>query len=387
MHQVKAYHLHNNIMSKKNNAFTCVVCTKATSKYTCPKCRIPYCSVNCYTKHGTTCTEAFFRDHVEDELLMRSGGTSMTGPEVVREKKKMLDILKRTAGNEDLAEQQRFELDELQKLSLLAKKEDDISLDDLSSEQRRHFLRAVSDGSIVTGVDYNIINIWKPWWVENQQIEPRQHNHTHKPLISPVSSSSSFTTNSSISKSLAVRIFCLGDSITAGYTNKGKKYYPYSRYLEDQLSNNYVEVDYCGMCGWTTKNFLKSRNKINQGRDYSGTDGGSGIVKRIQTRMNENDEYHHIIIQLGINDILDVIQKNRKELNQNNDVYLAYAESIVNNIMELHQHSRNACPALITHAVTIPEPSECKKTPLSESMRLATNDVLKKVCTFCYFEQ
>ena len=72
---------------------------------------------------------------------MRSGGTSMTGPEVVREKKKMLDILKRTAGNEDLAEQQRFELDELQKLSLLAKKEDDISLDDLSSEQRRHFLR------------------------------------------------------------------------------------------------------------------------------------------------------------------------------------------------------------------------------------------------------
>ena len=79
---------------------------------------------------------------------MRSGGTSMTGPEIAREKNKMLDILKRTSENEALDEKHLAH--ELEQLTLLAEKdEDELSLDDLSPEQRRDFLRAVADGSIM----------------------------------------------------------------------------------------------------------------------------------------------------------------------------------------------------------------------------------------------
>jgi len=157
----------------------CVVCTKATSKYKCPRCRIPYCSVACYTSHGKECTEAFYQGHVKDELTLRSGGTSLTGPEIAREKKKMLSILKRTAANEDL-EEQRLDAD-LDRLEILAEKDEvDVQLEDLTPQQRRDFLRAVADGSL----GREVIQVWNPWWNACKETEPRRHNHTQRPMVS-----------------------------------------------------------------------------------------------------------------------------------------------------------------------------------------------------------
>ena len=36
-------------------------CTTATARYTCPRCRAPYCGLDCYRCHGDACTESFYR--------------------------------------------------------------------------------------------------------------------------------------------------------------------------------------------------------------------------------------------------------------------------------------------------------------------------------------
>jgi hypothetical protein len=46
----------------------CLVCTVKLSSYCCPQCFIPYCSSNCYLKHGVECTEAFSRQRVKSVL-------------------------------------------------------------------------------------------------------------------------------------------------------------------------------------------------------------------------------------------------------------------------------------------------------------------------------
>uniref|UniRef100_A0A8C5KCQ8 Zinc finger, HIT domain containing 2 n=1 Tax=Jaculus jaculus TaxID=51337 RepID=A0A8C5KCQ8_JACJA len=45
------------------------------TRYTCPRCNVPYCSLRCYRAHGA-CAEAFYRDQVLGELRGRSASPS-----------------------------------------------------------------------------------------------------------------------------------------------------------------------------------------------------------------------------------------------------------------------------------------------------------------------
>lgn len=47
--------------------YNCELCGKQ-SNYTCPKCKIKYCSLNCYKKHSENCTETFYKNQIEIEL-------------------------------------------------------------------------------------------------------------------------------------------------------------------------------------------------------------------------------------------------------------------------------------------------------------------------------
>jgi hypothetical protein len=49
----------------------CGVCTQVTSRYTCPRCNIAYCSTQCYSKHGGECTELFFSVQVAGEKTLQ----------------------------------------------------------------------------------------------------------------------------------------------------------------------------------------------------------------------------------------------------------------------------------------------------------------------------
>lgn len=46
----------------------CQICKEKNSKYTCPKCKIKYCGVECYKKHNVNCTEDFYKRNVEQVL-------------------------------------------------------------------------------------------------------------------------------------------------------------------------------------------------------------------------------------------------------------------------------------------------------------------------------
>ncbi|EIW67068.1 hypothetical protein TREMEDRAFT_34242 [Tremella mesenterica DSM 1558] len=66
----------------------CGICKKKDSLYTCPRCNVTYCSLDCFRAPShTQCSEPFYRSSILDEI-----GESQAGPE---EKKAMLEMLKR----------------------------------------------------------------------------------------------------------------------------------------------------------------------------------------------------------------------------------------------------------------------------------------------------
>ncbi|PVU95487.1 hypothetical protein BB561_001799 [Smittium simulii] len=63
---------HNDIMENSNKSIInyCEICASTVSKYTCPKCEIEYCSLECYKneKH-IQCSEGFYKTQIEENTL------------------------------------------------------------------------------------------------------------------------------------------------------------------------------------------------------------------------------------------------------------------------------------------------------------------------------
>ena len=68
---------------------TCRVCQRAHAKYTCPRCFIRYCGLNCYKAHDGRCVESFHGENFGDALK----GTRAED----EGKKRMTEILARFA--------------------------------------------------------------------------------------------------------------------------------------------------------------------------------------------------------------------------------------------------------------------------------------------------
>ena len=54
--------------NNKKEIKKCQICNENEFKYICPKCKIFYCSLNCYKKHNKNCTEEFYKNNVIEEL-------------------------------------------------------------------------------------------------------------------------------------------------------------------------------------------------------------------------------------------------------------------------------------------------------------------------------
>jgi len=181
----------------------CSVCREHEARYTCPRCKIPYCSVDCYRKHNndnqnrndgddsngsSSCTEFFYKDRVSQVLQL----------EVKEKKDDMLQILSRmhreqnhphniledpsvsqsqsTGGDDE--KDLRLSQDELvQLLSILEKsQEDDEKLEKLLSTLPRRVQSAVNRGRIMREVEGGdacgshsnlqewFLEPWHPWW-------------------------------------------------------------------------------------------------------------------------------------------------------------------------------------------------------------------------------
>ncbi|KAI0675911.1 hypothetical protein C8Q78DRAFT_963923 [Trametes maxima] len=128
----------------------CTICRRQFSRYTCPRCNIPYCSLVCFRseKHAN-CSESFYRKEVE--LDVKSAPSAS-----VEEKRRMMDLLKRF--EEDALEEspllKDLDNDEAGEAEDLEKRLKNIDLDSapyeelwaaLSPQERDKFLRALND--------------------------------------------------------------------------------------------------------------------------------------------------------------------------------------------------------------------------------------------------
>ncbi|BDA48131.1 probable zinc finger HIT domain-containing protein 2 at N-terminal half [Coccomyxa sp. Obi] len=148
----------------------CKVCLIQFAKYTCPRCNLQYCSLNCYKKHGDRCTEGFHSENVEKQLRQ-----TITTDE---EKRKMMEILRRfnesdetlpgsdmiEEGEESGAEEgaeEGLSVETLAKLMAQIEQGQDVEIQesDLSPEDLAAFERAVASGSLA-----RLVVPWQPWW-------------------------------------------------------------------------------------------------------------------------------------------------------------------------------------------------------------------------------
>ncbi|XP_076464248.1 zinc finger HIT domain-containing protein 2-like [Babylonia areolata] len=140
-----------------NKKSTCSICVQKEARYTCPRCNIAYCSLDCYRhKKHEGCSESFYRDWVMDEMkehVMR--------PE---DRQKVLEMLSREH------EQQEADSDDDDTPDLSERLEGlDLDRDAgevwkrLTAGEREEFAHMLKDGRLA-----NLVTIWTPWWMRQK---------------------------------------------------------------------------------------------------------------------------------------------------------------------------------------------------------------------------
>ncbi|KAJ2785297.1 Zinc finger HIT domain-containing protein 2 [Coemansia javaensis] len=157
---------------------SCKWCSKPRAKYSCPKCRGPYCSLACYRdKRHEGCTESFYKDQVEESARAQQADDE-TKREMLRIVQRYRDSVDQDAadmaGGRDGADSSNSgsdsESDDAE--PSLAERLDGIDihaeLDDgtamavwsrLTKDERKEFTDLICGQGVEA-----IINPWRPWW-------------------------------------------------------------------------------------------------------------------------------------------------------------------------------------------------------------------------------
>ncbi|XP_075147780.1 zinc finger HIT domain-containing protein 2 [Haematobia irritans] len=185
--------LEGNKMSTAND--DCQICNKDKFKYTCPRCNVLYCSLDCYkSKEHLKCSEAFYKQCIQDELQAKAGNS-----ENKEDMRKIYDILKRIretdagipiedfdqdsldsddddANIEECDEEEeditqirdnidgtdQEELDIAERLKDVDINDADEVWENLTQEERDEFKKLLASGEIM-----KLIPEYKPWWLKN----------------------------------------------------------------------------------------------------------------------------------------------------------------------------------------------------------------------------
>lgn len=186
-------------------------CNKNKFKYTCPRCSVAYCSLDCYkSKDHLKCSEAFYKQCIQDELAAKAADGASK-----EDMRKIYDILRRIresdagieaedfdqdsldsdnnpnddACEDDEADQQfvgndtaEDDIDELD----IADRLKDIDINDadevwehLTPAERDEFKKLVDSGEIM-----KLMPDYRPWWLKDKQISkivelPESPDKTH----------------------------------------------------------------------------------------------------------------------------------------------------------------------------------------------------------------
>ena len=158
----------------------CAVCRQNESRYQCPKCQLPYCTVACYRIHnssssgsssslGPPCTEAFYKNRVSEILQL----------EVSEKQSLTRQLLHRHHHNESVFDESLqsnlLEISEIELYDLLVALEDQrYSAEGGSGDATtiKHLqsllspsIRAAFDSALQSGeLSDLVLQRWSPWW-------------------------------------------------------------------------------------------------------------------------------------------------------------------------------------------------------------------------------
>ncbi|CAG0898288.1 unnamed protein product [Cyprideis torosa] len=139
----------------------CQLCREKPSKYICPRCSKPYCSMKCFRLPAHyVCSEPFYKDRVMEEI-----GEQRVSSE---SRKKMLEILRRNAepGVEEPADELDSDDEDNPEVNDLSERLQGVDIDDpdalwsaLTAEERTEFQRQLQTNEIVQCVPK-----FSVWW-------------------------------------------------------------------------------------------------------------------------------------------------------------------------------------------------------------------------------
>jgi hypothetical protein len=153
------------LSDSSSNGLLCQICKSKSARYTCPKCLVDYCSVQCYKIHdgpGGACTEMFYREKVNQ--VSKLAVKDETNVAQVR------DILTRAHYGDEDSQSSHDSLDDedILELEKCIKKLDDATLDDrngdLLSLLPSHLLQKF-ENAVQNGEASNLIHHWQPFWM------------------------------------------------------------------------------------------------------------------------------------------------------------------------------------------------------------------------------
>ncbi|KAJ2231338.1 hypothetical protein IWW45_005504 [Coemansia sp. RSA 485] len=160
---------------------SCAICEKPSAKYSCPKCKIQYCSLACYRdqKH-IGCTETFYKQQVEESMQAQK-----TDDQAKRQMKELMQRFQEQIAEDDLdigtldSHQDSYtdsDNSDSDEGGDLAERLQDIDIDDvmdhqsaakiwdrLTKTERDRFLDILDKQEIG-----DILEPWVPWWDSKQ---------------------------------------------------------------------------------------------------------------------------------------------------------------------------------------------------------------------------
>ncbi|KAI3362766.1 hypothetical protein L3Q82_001821 [Scortum barcoo] len=174
---------------KSRRGAVCMLCQRKPSCYTCPRCNLHYCGLDCYrSPDHSACSEEFYKESVLQELKEmgkteseEAGVVSDEGEET--ESVQVVELLSRLAvlqesgeeigGEEALlpgdvdegAENPEGEPDLADRLSGLDvdKLSEEELWDLLSSKEKEEFMGLMKGGALG-----GLVPLWRPWWEEHE---------------------------------------------------------------------------------------------------------------------------------------------------------------------------------------------------------------------------
>eukprot|EP00002_Diphylleia_rotans_P039838 TRINITY_DN9337_c0_g1_i1.p1 TRINITY_DN9337_c0_g1~~TRINITY_DN9337_c0_g1_i1.p1 ORF type:complete len:237 (+),score=24.06 TRINITY_DN9337_c0_g1_i1:69-779(+) len=150
----------------------CHTCTRKVSKYMCPRCNAPYCSLECYKNHNVRCTDEFYGSQLKEMLV----GVKASP----HDRSNMMSILQR-----DYEERTKDELQLRHGGVCQPSRDQDQDLvrrfEDLDFEQDRGSLDDDDDDLEDQKLERSRFVLWNPWWTTERRSELKP-----KRLISPI---------------------------------------------------------------------------------------------------------------------------------------------------------------------------------------------------------